>query len=75
MQRNVMWAYKAFFDKEGIRSISEQIGYYERYNNLRDEVKNNPDAPQSLKVNMKPIKMPKYLKILKKHLVKKESNT
>jgi len=73
MNRNVLWTYKAFFGKESIRSISKHIQYYDRYTNLRDEINNDPDAPNSLKVNIKPIKMPRYLKWVKKSLLKKES--
>jgi hypothetical protein len=70
MGRDIRYLYLALLKKSPKRkSLKKMIGFYEEYINLRERAMNSPSAPSALKFNLPPIKMPEYLKWVKKYLV------
>jgi len=70
IKREVRCLYKALLKEGKLLDLRKMIGLYEDYNKLRKKVLASDEAPQTLKVGMPPLKMPKYLKWAKKYLVK-----
>ena len=70
IRREVRCLYLALLKKDGVvLNLSDMVGYYEEYIDLRGRIINSQEAPSTLKVGLPPLKMPKYLKWVKKYLV------
>jgi len=70
MRREVRCLYRALLKEDGVMlDLHKMIGFYEEYNDLRDRVMSSQEAPGTLKNNLPPLKMPKYLQWAKQYLI------
>ena len=74
MRREVRCLYKALLKEDGVMlNLKKMIGFFEEYRDLRTRVLCSNEAPPSLKAGLVyELKMPKYLKWVKKYLIKGE---
>jgi hypothetical protein len=68
--REVRYLYKKLLKEDGrMLNLKRVIGFYDEYNDLRGRVLGSREAPYTLKIDLRPLKMPLYLKWAKKYLV------
>ena len=69
IKREVLYLYRALLKEGKMLDLHKMIGYYEDYIGLRKEIMKADEAPQTLKVGLPPLKMPKYLIWAKQYLI------
>lgn len=69
-RRELRWVYKALLKpNRQVANISNILGYYDRYDTLRNDLESDIEAPSSLKAALVPINKPKYLQWISEYVV------
>lgn len=69
MKREVRWIYLTVLRKDGtVCNLKNRVAMYDSYNELMRLVRNDKHAPYPLKI-LPEMKMPLYLKWIKRYLV------
>jgi len=71
MKREVRHLYLTLFQKNGkVVDLKKIVGYYEKYDQFRDDVMASDDAPRILKHSLMVMRMPKFLIWAKGYFIK-----
>lgn len=69
-RREIRWIYKALLKPQRkVVNINNILGYYDRYETLRNDLEHDVEAPSSLKAALVQVKKPKYLQWISEYVI------